>query len=127
MPDPETMVLARYAGDMKLRLDLAPLVGDVPVAVDLDTRLAEIDNGPSARRAQAFARAFPGKTTVLVAEIPDLHEARATITLWVWDARAWECWLPGKVEHITMSRGGDEWRVASVDVKEGMSLTTDCE
>ena len=128
VPSPETGVLARYAGDTRLRFDLAPLLDDISMAVDIDTQLAEIDNGPAARRARAFAKVFPGKTTILVAEIPDLHDTWATMTLWIWDARAWECWLPGKVEHITLSRVHEDWRVSSIDVKEGMSLAqTDCE
>jgi hypothetical protein len=78
--NPESVVLSRYTGDMNRRVDLAPLAGEIPIAVDVDVRLALIDNGPSAGRAKAFARAFPGKTTILEISVPSLHGESATRT-----------------------------------------------
>jgi len=128
LPDPKEMVVARYAGDTRRRLDLSPLVSEIPATLDLDTRLAEIDNGPSARRARAFAKAFPGKTTVLVLAAPDLHEGWATITAWVWNARAWECWLPGRAEYLTLTQESDQWRVTDSKVVTDVSLAqSDCD
>src|SRR5262249_37561548 len=44
LPEPSTMVLARYAGSMEHRLDLGSLDGQ-PVSLDSDARLARIGSG----------------------------------------------------------------------------------
>jgi len=121
------MVLARYAGDMSRRLDLAPLTAETSVAVDLHAELAEIDNGPPERRSRAFANAFPRKTTILQVTVPNIHDTSATLIAWIWDARAWDCWLPGKADHITLSSEGEQWHVTSLSVEPNMSLVQDCE
>jgi hypothetical protein len=125
--NPDTVVLSRYTGDMNRRVDLAPLAGEIPISVDVDARLASIDNGPPAGRAKAFARAFPGKATILVISVPSLHGASATITAQTWDARAWECWLPGSGNSITLMLESNKWSVTSMSVLPKMSLAqTDC-
>jgi hypothetical protein len=125
--NPDSVVLSRYTGDMKRRVDLAPLAGEIPIVVDVDVRLASIDNGPPAGRAKAFARAFPGKTTILEISVPSLHGGSATITARIWDARAWECWLPGRGSKITLMHDSNKWSVTSMTVERQMSLAqTDC-
>jgi hypothetical protein len=125
--NPESFVLSRYTGDMNRRIDLAPLAGEIPVAVDVSVRLASIDNGLPARRAKAFATAFPGKTTILEILVPTVGGESATMSAWTWDARAWECWLPGKREDLTLRLEGNEWTVTNMNVVPNMSLAqTDC-
>ena len=125
--NPESVVLARYAGDIHKRLDLASLNYQVPVAVDVDGKLGPIDLGSPKYRAKVFELDFPRKTTILEVSVPDMHRGSATMTAWRWDARAWNCNLPGKSEHLTLRLEGRHWNVTitSADPKH-LLLQTDC-
>jgi hypothetical protein len=123
----KSVVLARYAGDIYERLDLASLNHQVPVAVDVGDQLGPIDTGLPAYRAKVFETDFPGKTTILEVSAPKLHGAWATMTVWRWDALAWNCKLPGKAEHLTLRLEDKHWSVTvrSADPKV-LQLQTDC-
>jgi hypothetical protein len=105
------VVLARYAGDIYRRLDLASLSNQVPVAVDVNGKLGPIDTGPPTYRARVFELDFPRKTTILEVSVPNLHGDWATMTAWRWDALAWKCDLPGKAEHLTLKLEDKHWNV----------------
>jgi hypothetical protein len=122
-----SVVLARYAGDIDRRLDLASLSSQVPVAIDVDDKLGPIDTGMPAYRARVFESDFPGKKTILEVSVPSLHGGWATMTAWRWDALAWKCALPGKAEQLTLRLENRHW---SVTVKstdpENLLLQTGC-
>jgi hypothetical protein len=125
--NPESVVLARYAGDIYKRLDLALLNGQVPVAVDVGGKLGPIDTGSPKYRVRVFEFDFPGKTTILEVSAPKMHSGWATMTAWRWDALAWNCNLPGKSEHLTLRLDDKHWNVTitSADPK-ALLLQTDC-
>jgi hypothetical protein len=125
--DAESVVLARYAGDIYRRLDLASLSNQVPVAVDVNGKLGPIDMGPPTYRARVFELDFPRKTTILEVSVPNLHSDWATMTAWRWDALAWKCDLPGKAEHLTLKLEDKHWNatVTSTDPKV-LLLQRDC-
>ena len=125
--NPESVVLARYAGDIYKRLDLALLNSQIPVAVDVGGKLGPIDTGSPKYRVKVFELDFPGKTTILEVSAPKLHGGWATMTAWRWDALAWNCSLPGKSEHLTLRRDEKHWSVTitSADPK-ALLLQTDC-
>lgn len=117
-----TIVLARYAGDRFERLDLASLSGQVPVSVDVDGRLGPIDEGSPTYRVRVFELDFRGKTTILELSVPRLHGGRATVTAWRWDALAWKCELPGRVEHVDLVLENGRWKVTETSVDPGVVL-----
>lgn len=123
----ESVVLARYAGDLYERLDLASLSNQVPVAVDVGGQLGPIDAGVPKYRAKVFELDFRGKTTILEVSAPKLNSGWATMTAWLWDALAWKCDLPGKAEHLTLKLENKHWSVTvtSTDPK-ALLLQTDC-
>ena len=124
---PESVVLARYAGDIYKRLDLAPLNDQVPVAVDVGGKLGPIDLGSPKYRAKVFELDFPRKTTILELSVPDMHRGSATMTAWRWDALAWNCNLPGKSEHLTLRLEGGHWNVTITPAdRKLLLLQTDC-
>ncbi len=125
--DAKSVVLARYAGDIYRRLDLASLNNQVPVAVDVGGQLGPIDTGSATYRARVFETDFPGKTTILEVSAPNLRGGWATLTAWRWDALAWNCDLPGRAEHLTLRLEDKHWKVTvtSTDPK-GLLLQTDC-
>ena len=122
-----SVILARYAGDIHKRLDLASLSNHVPVAVDVGGKLGLIGGGPPTYFARVFEFDFPGKTTVLEVSPPDLHSGWATMTAWRWDALEWHCDLPGKSEHLTLRLEGKDWKVTNTTVEPGVVLVrADC-
>ena len=123
----DSVVLARYAGDIYRRLDLASLNHQVPVAVDVGGKLGPIDTGMPAYRAKVFELDFRGKETILEVSVPDLHSGWATMTAWRWDALAWKCDLPGKAEQLTLKLEDKHWIVTatSTDPKV-LLLQTGC-
>ena len=122
-----SVILARYAGDVHKRLDLASLSNHIPVAVDVGGKLGLIGDGPPAYFARVFEFDFPGKTTVLEVSAPDLQSGWATMTAWRWDALEWHCDLPGKSEHLTLRLEGKDWKVTQHHMDPGVVLVrTDC-
>jgi len=120
-------VLARYAGDRDRRLDLAPLAGELSVAVDAAGRLAPIDTGMPEYRARVFEYDFPGKTTILELSVPAVHGDAATLTAWRWDALAWRCELPGRKETVALRRIEGGWTVTARTPDPGaVLLRKDC-
>ena len=123
----ESVVLARYAGDIYRRLDLAPLNYHVPIAVDVDGKLGPIDAGVPTYRARVFEADFPGKKTILEVSVPNLHSGWATMTAWRWDALAWKCNLPGKAEQLTLKLEDKHWHVTVTSTDPNiLLLQTDC-
>lgn len=105
----KSVVLARYAGDVHRRLDLASLSNEVPVAVDAGGRLGPIDEVSSKYRARVFETDFPRKTTILELSAPKRDGREATVTGWLWDALAWNCDLPGRAHSLTLKLENDRW------------------
>lgn len=125
--DARSVVLARYAGDIYRRLDLASLSRQVPVAVDAGGQLGPIDTGSPKYRAKVFETDFPGKTTILEMSAPSVRGGSATVTAWRWDALAWTCSLPGKAEHLTLRLEGKQWKVAATSADpERLLLKAGC-
>ncbi len=124
--DARSVVLARYAGDVYERLDLASLNRQVPVAVDFNGLLGPIDLGSPTYRARVFETDFPGKTTILEVSIPKVRGGRATMTAWRWDALAWNCSLRGKAEKLTLELVNERWNVAVASAGENVLLKTGC-
>ena len=116
----DSVILARYAGDIHKRLDLASLSQHVPVAVDVGGKLGLIGGGSPTYFARVFEFDFPGKTTILEVSAPDLHSGWATMTAWRWDALEWHCDLPGKSEHLTLRLEGKDWKVTKTTVEPGL-------
>jgi hypothetical protein len=125
--DADSVILARYAGDIYRRLDLAALNYHVPVAVDVGGKLGFIDEGAPIYRAKVFEIDFPGKTTILEVSDPKLHSGWATLTAWRWNGLAWNCNLPGKAEHLTLRIEDGHWKVTATSVEPTiLLLQTDC-
>jgi len=125
--DARSVVLARYAGDIYRRLDLASLNRQVAVAVDVGGQLGPIDTGLPKYRAKVFETDFPGKTTILEVSAPSLRGGSATVTAWRWDALAWTCSLPGRAEHLTLRLEDKQWKVtARAADPEGLLLKAGC-
>lgn len=125
--DARTIVLARYAGDRDRRLDLAPLAGETPVAVDTTDKLAPIDTGMPQYRSRVFEYDFPGKTTILELSVPAVRGGSASLTAWRWDALSWHCELPGRAETVALERVDGRWTVRSRTPQPGsVRLRTDC-
>jgi hypothetical protein len=124
--DTGSVVLARYAGDSYERLDLASLDRQVPVAVDVNGKLGPIDTGSATYRAKVFELDFPGRTTILEVSVPKLRKGRATMTVWRWDALAWNCRLRGKAEHLALRLEDGRWNVTVTSVDPKVLLQTDC-
>jgi len=123
----DSVILARYAGDIHKRLDLASLRNQVPVAVDAGGKLGLIGKGSPTYFARVFEFDFPGKTTILEVSAPDLHSGWATVTAWRWDGLDWHCDLPGKSEHLTLRREGGAWKVANTTAEpKDVLVRADC-
>ena len=122
-----SMVLARYAGDRDRRLDLAPLDGALPVAIDVAGKLAPIDTGMPEYRHRVFEYDFPKKTTILELSVPILHGDSASLTAWHWSGRDWKCDLPGTAETVALRRVDGSWAVAGRTPRPGsVRLEKDC-
>ncbi len=123
----DSVILARYAGDLDKRLDLAPLRNHVPVSVDVSGKLGLIGEGSPKYFARVFEYDFPGKTTILEVSAPDLHSGWATITAWRWDALEWHCDLTGRSEQLTLKLDGKHWNVTATSVDPKVLLVrADC-
>ena len=122
----DSVILARYAGDIHKRLDLASLRNQVPVAVDAGGKLGLIGKGSPTYFARVFEFDFPGKTTILEVSAPDLHSGWATVTAWRWDGLDWHCDLPGKSEHLTLRREGGAWKVTNTAEPKVVLVRADC-
>ena len=123
----DRVVLARYAGGVDRRIDLAPLDHQVPVAVDAGGRLGTIDWGPAQYRTRVFDYYFPGRTTILELSPPDVRGGSATITASRWDALAWKCELPGRSERLHLRFEGERWILgAAPDDAKALRLPTHC-
>ena len=121
------VVLARYAGGVDRRIDLASLDHQVPVPVDAGGRLGTIDWGPAQYRTRVFDYYFPGRTTILELSVPDVRGASATVTASRWDALAWKCDLPGKSERLRFRLEGQHWILAAApDDSRALRLPTSC-
>ncbi len=125
--DARSVVLARYAGDIYRRLDLASLNREVPVAVDAGGQLGPIDTGMPKYRAKVFETDFPGKTTILELSAPSVRGGSATVTAWRWDALAWNCSLPGRSERLTLKLEDEHWKVTDTSADpERLLLKAGC-
>lgn len=124
---PDSIVLARYAGDRDRRLDLAPLAGELPIAVDVANKLAPIDTGMPEYRHRVFESDFPNKTTILELSVPAVRGDSATLTAWHWKGLDWKCALPGTAETITLRRSEGGWAVTGRKPQPGsVWIEKDC-
>lgn len=116
----DSIVLARYAGDRDRRLDLAPLGGEVPIAIDASEKLAPIDSDMPAYRTRVFEYEFPKRTTILELSVPSIRGDSATVTAWRWDALEWKCELPGRTETVALARVEGGWVVRARTPRPGL-------
>ena len=109
----DKVVLARYAGEVDRRIDLASLDHEVPIAVDSGDKLGPVDTGPAQYRARVVEYYFPGRTTILELSAPDVRGDSATVIVTRWDALAWKCDLPGRSERLTLRLRDGQWILAA--------------
>ena len=109
----DRVVLARYAGDLGRRIDLASLDHQVPIRVDSGDKLGPVDTGPAAYRARVFDYYFPGGTSILELSAPDVRGESAAVVVTRWDALAWKCDLSGRSERLTFRLREGHWILAA--------------